>query len=282
VVQAGQPLPPCAYTLQPSATAIAANGGDGSFAVQARSDCAWTASTATDWIVVTAGTTGSGDGTVSFRAAPNTATTSRTGTITVADQVFTITQSGESVACNYSVSPVQLSTCMPAGSALFRVTTTSGCTWTVNTGVPWLDVTTGSSGSGTQDVSVAFTANYDAPREGVVEVRWPSPTQGQNVRLAQAGCHYSVIPAVLTAPAAGATATFNVLQQSDPTACGGPEQDACIWTAQSDVPWITVTTPMPQRGDRPVSITIAPNAGPARTGTVRVRSQVVTVTQGSV
>ena len=41
-------------------------------------------------------------------------------------------------------------------------------------------------------ITVEYPDNYDAPRAGTVLVRWPTPTQGQNVHLSQAGCRYAV------------------------------------------------------------------------------------------
>jgi hypothetical protein len=46
------------------------------------------------FITVTAGASGTGSGTVSYSVAANTATTSRTGTLTIAGQTFTVTQAG--------------------------------------------------------------------------------------------------------------------------------------------------------------------------------------------
>ena len=54
--------------------------------------CAWTAVSNTDWITVTSGTSGSGNGGVSYSVAANTGTASRTGTLTIAGQTFTVTQ----------------------------------------------------------------------------------------------------------------------------------------------------------------------------------------------
>ena len=122
--------------------------------------------------------------------------------------------------------------------------------------------------------------NWDAPRNGVLQVRWPTPTAGQNVRVTQGGCHYAVSTGALIVAAAGGPSRFDVYQQSEPYTCGGPLQNGCKWIAQSDAPWITVTTPMPQYGDNPVELSIAANGSTApRSGNVRVRDQIVRITQ---
>jgi hypothetical protein len=85
---------------------------------------------------------------------------------------------------------------------------------------------------------------------------------------------------VINIAAAGGAGRFDVIQQSEPYTCGGPTQNACMWIAQPDVSWITVTTTMPQYGDNPVSFTVAANESTiARTGRITVRDKVVQVAQ---
>jgi hypothetical protein len=111
-------------------------------------------------------------------------------------------------------------------------------------------------------------------------VRWPTPTAGQNIHVAQAGCRYAVSKTAIDIGATGGPASFDVLQQSDPVECGSATQDRCVWTARSEVPWITITTSMPRSGDNSVSFTVAANDGATpRTGRIVVRDKVVTVAQ---
>jgi hypothetical protein len=160
------------------------------------------------------------------------------------------------------------------------VTTQPGCTWTADPDAPWIMVTGGQSGAGPGVITFRVSDNWDAPRQSVVKVRWPTVTAGQNLRVSQAGCRYAVSTNVVGVAAAGGSGSFDVLQQSEPTVCGGPTQSACMWTAQSDVTWITVTTSMPQFGDKPVSFTVAANDGAAaRTGRITVRDKVVRIDQ---
>jgi hypothetical protein len=46
------------------------------------------------FITITSGSTGSGTGTVAYTVAPNTSTTSRSGTMTIGTQTFTVAQAG--------------------------------------------------------------------------------------------------------------------------------------------------------------------------------------------
>jgi hypothetical protein len=160
------------------------------------------------------------------------------------------------------------------------ITTQAGCTWTAEPDASWVTLTAGPSGSGPGVVSFRVSDNWDAPRQSVVKVRWPTVTAGQNIRVQQAGCLYAVSTAAISIVAAGGPGQFSVIQMSEPYTCGGPTQSACLWTAQSDVPWITITTSMPQAGDNPVSFTVAANpTTTARTGRITVRDKVVQITQ---
>jgi hypothetical protein len=160
------------------------------------------------------------------------------------------------------------------------ITTQQGCTWTATAGAPWITVTGGQSGNGSGVISFTVSDNWEAPRHDVVMVRWPTVTAGQNLQVSQAGCYYAVSTSAISFTAAGGTGRFDVIQQSDPNTCGGATQNACRWTAVSDVPWIAISTTMPQAGDNPVGFTVAANpGGAARSGSITVRDKIVRITQ---
>jgi hypothetical protein len=186
-------------------------------------------------------------------------------------------------ACQYSVTPVEFSPCMAGGTVTATVTTQASCPWTVEPNASWLSIPSGPSGSGSGTIAIAFSENYDAPRDGVVMVRWPTPTAGQNIHVVQAGCFYAVSQSSFSFDSAGGAGSFSVIQQSEPIACGGATQDRCVWTAVSNVPWITVTSSMPRAGDNPVAFTVEPNPGSAsRIGLIIVRDKVVVITQAGI
>jgi len=145
-----------------------------------------------------------------------------------------------------------------------------------------LSLPNGKSGKGSGTIAIAFSDNYDAPREGVVMVRWPTPTAGQNIHVEQAGCLYGVSQSAFTFTSASANDRFTVFQESQPNSCGGPLQDQCVWTARSNVSWITVTGSMPRQGDNPVSFKVSANTGTtSRNGKITVKDKVVAVTQAA-
>jgi hypothetical protein len=270
----------CSYDLSPGSADVGKDESRGTFAVSAPDDCAWTATSNASWLAVTAGSQGTGNGTVSYVVARNTDVVDRSAMIAVADKAFTARQSGDISVCQYSVAPVDFSPCMTAGSVTATVTTQAGCSWTVASNVPWLTIPSGSSGTGSGAITIAFTENYDAPRNGIAMVRWPTPTAGQNIRIAQAGCLYAVSRSEFSFTSSAGSGSFDVIQQSLPNTCGGATQDRCVWSAVSDVPWIVITSTMPRAGDNPVAFTVAANdTTTSRVGRIAVRDKVVVITQ---
>jgi len=92
-VQDSSAAPDCVYTVTPWFKSLPAAGGTGSFNLYTEQRCAWEA-TPNDpsWITITSPTVGIGNATVNFTVAVNSSGKSRKGTISVADQVFTVKQ----------------------------------------------------------------------------------------------------------------------------------------------------------------------------------------------
>jgi Putative binding domain, N-terminal/Viral BACON domain len=280
VTQEGAPVP-CTYTVSPANVSFDKDGGAGTLTITTPAACPWTAVSGASWLTITSAAQGTGNGTVAYTVAKLEDPAGRNTTISVAGHTIDVAQSGDVGSCQYSVAPVQFNPCMVAGYEMTAtITTATACPWTASPSASWLTLTRGSSGTGTGVVGFTVSPNFDAPRLGLVMVRWPTPTAGQNVQVAQAGCHYVAMPSSFPIAAGGGTGTFNVFQSSDPNSCGGPLQDQCVWSAVADVSWITITSTMPKRGDDTVHFSVAANPGTsARVGTITVRDQTVTITQ---
>jgi hypothetical protein len=274
----------CTIEISPTSASYSKDGASGTFSVSAAAHCEWSATSNAAWLAVTAGGQGSGNGAVTYSLERNRDLTSRTAAIAVGGRTFTVTQAADTPpapVCEYSVSPVEFTPCMSAGYNLVAtVTTQQGCTWTAEPDASWISLVGGRSGTGSGTVTFRVSDNWDAPRQSVVKVRWPTVTAGQNLRVLQAGCLYATSATTISIAAGGGSGRFDVIQQSVPNTCGGATQNACVWTAQPDVSWITVTTTMPQAGDNPVSFTVTANpTTAARSGRIRVRDKVVQITQ---
>ena len=81
----------CSFTLSPSSQSFTSVGGASPFNVSTNAGCQWTAVARDPW--VTTSSNGTGSGVVSFAVAPNGDEFTRTGFISIGDQVFTITES---------------------------------------------------------------------------------------------------------------------------------------------------------------------------------------------
>lgn len=183
--------------------------------------------------------------------------------------------------CSYLATPTEFAPCM-AEPDLLAVTVLAGpgCPWTAVSTDPWLSPQGPAAGTGSGTLVVAVADNWDAPRAGHITVRGSLPEHRIDVRVSQAGCVYGVDPATVDVAWPGGTYSFRVVQQSLPASCGGPRQDACLWSATTEAWWITVMTPMPRVGDDEVTLKMTGNpTGPMREGLVMVRDQVVRVVQ---
>ena len=86
---------PCSYAIDKQSESFVARGGSGPIDVKTQSPCAWSAHTTSAWIQITSAASAVGNGRVEYQVQPNTNIAPRTGTISVANLVFTLRQDGE-------------------------------------------------------------------------------------------------------------------------------------------------------------------------------------------
>jgi hypothetical protein len=128
--------------------------------VIADSACAWTAATDATWVVIDAGQSGTGNGTVRLIAAANTGP-ARTAVVTIAGTAFTLRQQS---GCSASIKPSSYDAGRGADDIKVSVTIDPGCTWTAASDVSWVTVAEGSSGTGNGDVRLLVQENSGAAR----------------------------------------------------------------------------------------------------------------------
>lgn len=157
----------CAYTLSPSSGSYPSAGGNGMFAVNSNSGCAWTATSNASWIRITSGKSGSGAGSVAFTVDRNTSD-ARAGTISVADQTFTVAQASQS--CTFTLSPGSVSVPAAGGTALFSVAAPTSCAWTPAISATWITIVSASSASGNGVVGISAPWNTSDARTGAITV----------------------------------------------------------------------------------------------------------------
>ncbi len=91
----------CAYHISPASQIFGKEAGKEEVSVTTCPGKAWTASTHSeswDWIGISSGGSGTGSGTVNYYVLSNKTGRARTGTLTIAGRLFTITQIGESLS----------------------------------------------------------------------------------------------------------------------------------------------------------------------------------------
>jgi plastocyanin len=228
--------------------------------------CTWTSVSQASWITITAGNSGSGNGGVSYIISANADANSRTGTVAIAGQIFTVTQAGSS--CTPAISPTTRNHGSGSETGTVTVTAGSGCSWTAVSNVTWITITAGSGGTANGSVSYSVAANADATaRTGTATIA------GQVFTVTQAGapCTPSISPTSRSHGAAASTGNTVAV-----TAGSG-----CAWTAASNASWLTITAGSSGTGDGTVTYSVAANTGGARTGTMTIAGQTFTVTQSA-
>ena len=178
----------CTYTVSPTSAPWSASGGTGTVTVTAPVGCGWTAASNASWLAVTAGSSGSGNGTVSYTVAANAASGAQVGTLTIAGQTFTVNQNG--VGCTYSVSPTSAPWSASGGTGTVTVTAPAGCSWTTTSNTSWITIASGGSGSGNGAVRYAVAANSSSMRSGSPAVA------GQTFSITQAAAGNRSAPAI--------------------------------------------------------------------------------------
>jgi hypothetical protein len=148
----------CAFSISPMTAPFGIDGGEGMVSVAAGSGCTWTTSNNVDWITITSGISGLGDGTVSYTVTSNTAASARSGIMTIAGQTFTVNQAGPSV-CTYTLNATSVTLPAEGGSGSVSVTSSNRCAWAATSNDGFITIISGSSGTGNGTVSYSVAAN---------------------------------------------------------------------------------------------------------------------------
>ncbi|HEX9984305.1 MAG TPA: N,N-dimethylformamidase beta subunit family domain-containing protein, partial [Thermoanaerobaculia bacterium] len=248
----------CFALITPAAATVSQNGGSGEIAVQTQSYCAWNAVSNAPWITLT--TIANNRVTYAYVANDGPA---RTGTITIGESTFTLTQAS---GCTYSIAPNYQQFSASGGGGSFTVTTGGGCPWTAVPNVPWITVTSATSGSGATAINYSIAPNSGPLRSGRIQVGSNYLTIDQSN-----GCTYTVTPTAVSVGASGGERSATVV----------PSSELCFWSASTSATWVTITSGTSGRGTGTVAFTIASSSGSARTGSVTAAGKKITVTQTS-
>jgi uncharacterized repeat protein (TIGR03803 family) len=260
----------CTFSISPTNAVFDAAGGSDSVSVIASNGCAWTAvSNDPSFITITSGNSGTGDGTIRYSVAANMSTNGLTGTMTIAGQTFTVTQSGASAEnCTYTLNATSVTLAARGGSKNASVKVKgSDCSWTAVSNDSFITITSGSSGTGNGKVDYAVPGNTNTTAlSGTMTIAGQTFTVNQ----AAGGCTFKLSPKAGKIKAAGGSATVKVK----------PNFNDCAWTAVSNDSFIMITSGASGTGKGTVSYAVAANTNTTvLTGSITIDGETFTVTQ---
>jgi len=255
----------CTYSIAPQSLIFDSEGGISNVAVIAPQGCTWTALSNASWITISSGQSGNGPGSVRYAVAASTGA-SRTGTLTIAGQTFTVTQG--TAGCSYALSSNSQAATASGATYSVGLTAGSGCAWIASSGASWIAVIN-TAGTGSAAISYTVAANPGPARTGTLTVG------GRTVTINQSGnqsgnCLFSLSPSTITTSSTGG------IYSAILTLTGAQ----CRWVVQQP-PSVTAN---PGEGTAAgtfnQTFTVYPNfSTQARTMTVQVGTATMTISQ---
>jgi len=237
--------------------------------------CSWTASSSVPWVVPLETGTQSGQYVaLDFAVAPNSSSSTRSGSVTVAGQTFSFTQDANS-SCDYTLGTASGNFTPAGGSGSVKVTpNSSSCAPFVVSYAPWITIPE-SSGLLIDNAPAAFTvaANTGAARQGRIMIGGYVYTVNQSALP----CSYTLSQSAALYGADGGSGSFQVKASAS----------SCAWTAKSsDTNSLAVTSGASGTGDGVVKYSAKTNSDGPKTPTITVgdsngASSIFTVTQAS-
>jgi Putative binding domain, N-terminal/Viral BACON domain len=258
----------CAVTLT-APDAVTGGGATATVAVATQPECAWSASSEVVWITGLTPASGQGSGQLQMRVAANPNTSARQGDIVVNGERAHIRQ--DAAPCSFELSAVEQTISASGGTGTITVTTAATCAWTAQSDATWAVITTGAAGTGTASVNFTIAPNTGSARTASLVIADQMVKVTQEA-VAPVDCSYTVSARNVSAPASG----------TDASSVSVTAPPRCKWLATSNSSWISVTGSTASSGNGTVTFSISPNPGAARTGTLTVANQTVTVNQAAV
>ncbi|MEP7339126.1 MAG: LamG-like jellyroll fold domain-containing protein [Acidobacteriota bacterium] len=253
----------CSYTLSATSQQVPLGGGTFTVNVTGDTGCKWIASSNETWAGISGGSFGNGNGSVTFTVAP--AGAPRTGTLAVANQLFTINQSGGGCP-TITLSPATLPNGV-VGTAYSQTISASGgaasYSFALVSGALPTGVTLSSSGALTGPPGATGTFNFTVR---ATDANACFGDQAYSLFIAPA-CSFTLNPTSANLPAASGGGIVNVTTQT-----------GCAWTATDNATWITMVNSS-GTGSGAATYTVTANSGATRTGMITVNGQIFTVTQ---
>jgi all-beta uncharacterized protein len=287
----------CAVSVSNSAPEISAAGGTGAVALITARECTWSASSRDSWITLST-TSGQGEATINYSVERNPNGTRRQGHVAVSDQTVEVSQAA--APCQYTVSPSSIDASSAQGELSVALTATPGCSWNAHSSLDWIGSPIPNSGVGSATVRIVIATNTSQARSGTVTLGdatlrvnqasaetpvpgpapappSPSPTPAPAPPAptppptpTPSPCTFVISPTGVSIDATGGQRSITVSSAQN-----------CPWKATTTVNWIGVTSGSEGTGDGMVTVSVGPNSGPARTATVTIASQTLSIEQAA-
>jgi hypothetical protein len=236
--------PTCSFRVTVQTESFGPAGGKGTATVSTASGCVWAASSTADWISVSSGTAGNGDGQVGFSVAAFDGSADRSGSLVVAKQAVAIAQK----ACSVQFSPTEQSFSDVGSVRDVNVQAQPGCSWSLE-GVPsWLTVTP-STGTGEATIKIQVSENNDTQtREATIRTGNAALSVKQGGEAVRCDLALDVQPAQFNETGGSGIVAVNT-------------RDGCQWQLASDADWVRVTTSS-GTGPARIAFNVLPSAQP--------------------
>ena len=230
-----------AGSISPSSATCGLDGATGTITVTVDAGVSWSATPNVDWITVSPAS-GRSVGTVTYTVAAYNGVVSRTGSITIAGQTFSVTQTGVDV----NIEPKRTKVGADADIVQVSVTALAATKWAVTSGASWISVLDKEQGYGDYEVTLIVNANPSfARRTGTVSIGTATLTVVQDGKET---AELAIDPEEATASASGAYANIAVYATPD-----------APWTAQSLTSWLTISQGQEGAGNGNVKYVVSPN-----------------------
>src|SRR6218665_1969671 len=307
----------CTYTLSPNKQAAKEADSDQVTVTTSAPSCIWSATSDISWITIASGS-GTGSRNVDYSYQANMATAPRIGRITIADKTYTVAQEGRPLIADayegnegnnikdkayqfpaltftQNVATVDIS---PASCHLtsdvdyYKIVLETGYTYRLSGALYGFYNQIDNSNYTLVDVRISYSTDGGANWSGPPDSQLPHGTtvSGGDIYLKIWGAGstgpYAAKIEIKRATTVGCTYSLSAVSKEATTQAGSEQVtvtatgSSCIWTATSNVGWITVTSGASASGSGNVGYSYTENTSPSsRRGTISVAGETYTVTQ---
>ena len=248
----------CLADIVISPTSIDYAVGGGGAAIKTSGTGSWTATTDVAWITIVK-PSGNAGVSCTYLVSKNNGADTRTGHITIAGNVYTVTQKG----CPVTLTPSNINVGKNGASGVITASMDAGVDWTAEVSDSWITATP-NYGSGAAEISYTVEA-YNEVGSRIGSIRIGS----EKFMINQTGIDVTLSPAITNISKDVCVVPLQVVAMQNTN-----------WEVIPNVTWISVMDAGNGYGGSQVTLAVAENPSfEKRTGTVSIGSAVFTVIQ---